>query len=80
MRSACKATSSALPPRTQVAPAPKPAPAATRPGNGKSAAAGDNGDPRGAIAQCRDGAYSHAATHRGACSHHGGIAKWLSGR
>jgi hypothetical protein len=31
----------------------------------------------GAIAQCKDGTYSHAKTTRGACSKHGGIAKAL---
>ncbi|MCL4310572.1 MAG: DUF3761 domain-containing protein [Actinomycetota bacterium] len=30
----------------------------------------------GATAQCNDGTYSHASTHRGACSHHGGVKTW----
>jgi hypothetical protein len=30
-----------------------------------------------AIAQCKDGLYSHARQHRGACSRHGGVAKWM---
>ena len=30
-----------------------------------------------ATAKCKDGTYSHAATHRGACSRHGGVAEWL---
>ena len=34
--------------------------------------------PNGATAQCKDGTYSHAKTHSGACSHHGGVAKWMS--
>jgi hypothetical protein len=38
-----------------------------------------NTDSRGATAQCKDGTFSHAANHRGACSHHGGVAKWLQG-
>jgi len=33
--------------------------------------------PKGATAQCRDGSYSFSQGHRGACSHHGGVAKWL---
>ena len=34
--------------------------------------------PTGATAQCKDGTYSKAAHHSGACSHHGGVAKFLS--
>ena len=33
--------------------------------------------PPGATAQCRDGSYSFSHTHRGTCSHHAGVAKWL---
>jgi uncharacterized protein DUF3761 len=33
--------------------------------------------PPGATAQCRDGTYSFSRNHRGTCSHHGGVAKWL---
>ncbi len=33
--------------------------------------------PAGATAQCRDGSYSFSQNHRGTCSHHGGVAKWL---
>ncbi len=36
-----------------------------------------NTDPTGAIAKCKDGTYSHAKEHRGACSRHGGVAEWL---
>jgi Tfp pilus assembly protein FimV len=36
-----------------------------------------NTDPNGATAKCKDGTYSHAATRRGACSRHGGVAEWL---
>lgn len=38
-----------------------------------------NTDPTDATAKCKDGTYSHAATHRGACSRHGGVAQWLKG-
>jgi hypothetical protein len=36
-----------------------------------------NAVPSGATAQCRDGSYSFSQNHRGTCSHHGGVAKWL---
>jgi hypothetical protein len=32
--------------------------------------------PENATAKCKDGTYSYAKTHRGACSHHGGVAEW----
>ena len=32
--------------------------------------------PAGACAKCGDGTYSFAQHHRGACSHHGGVAVW----
>ncbi|CDH28584.1 conserved hypothetical protein; putative exported protein [Xenorhabdus bovienii str. Jollieti] len=28
-------------------------------------------------ALCKDGTYSKSKTHKGACSRHGGVAKWL---
>jgi hypothetical protein len=49
------------------------APSATR----VSSRRGEDNDPTDAIAQCKDGLYSHAANHRGACSRHGGVAKFL---
>jgi hypothetical protein len=36
-----------------------------------------NNNPSGAIAQCKDGGYSHAAHRSGACSRHGGVSKWM---
>jgi hypothetical protein len=36
-----------------------------------------NTDPTGAIARCKDGTYSHAKSHSGACSHHGGVGQWM---
>jgi hypothetical protein len=33
--------------------------------------------PSGATAQCRDGSFSFSMSHRGTCSHHGGVARWL---
>ena len=31
----------------------------------------------GATARCKDGTFSHAEQHRGACVRHGGVVKWL---
>ena len=36
-----------------------------------------NTDPTGAIAKCKDGTYSHAKGHSGACSNHGGVGERL---
>lgn len=33
--------------------------------------------PQGATALCNDGTFSTSQTHSGACSHHGGVLKWL---
>jgi hypothetical protein len=33
--------------------------------------------PAGATAQCRDASYSFSQSHRGTCSHHGGVSRWL---
>lgn len=71
MRAACKRTSASTPPHTTVAPAPKPVATAV------SGASVDR-NPAGATAQCKDSTYSHAKSHSGACSHHGGVAKWMS--
>jgi Protein of unknown function (DUF3761) len=35
--------------------------------------------PPGATARCHDGTYSFSHHHSGTCSHHGGVAKWLTG-
>jgi Protein of unknown function (DUF3761) len=45
---------------------------------GVSASAGASAPPPGATAQCRDGTYSFSQHHSGTCSHHGGVAKWLT--
>jgi hypothetical protein len=36
-----------------------------------------SGQPSGATAECRDGTYSYSQNHRGTCSHHGGVKRWL---
>ncbi len=33
--------------------------------------------PKRATGKCRDGSYTFALNHRGACSHHGGVFKWI---
>jgi hypothetical protein len=48
---------------------------ASAPGSG----AKEDNDPTGAIAQCKDGLYSHATNRRGACSRHGGVKQWITG-
>jgi hypothetical protein len=53
------------------------APAATKAAVKASTKKGEDNDPTNAIAQCKDGMYSHATTHRGACSRHGGVSKFL---
>ena len=35
--------------------------------------------PPGATARCRDGTYSYSQHRSGTCSHHGGVAVWLTG-
>jgi hypothetical protein len=35
--------------------------------------------PPGATARCNDGTYSYSQHHSGTCSHHGGVAQWLTG-
>jgi hypothetical protein len=34
------------------------------------------GTPENATAKCKDGTFSFAKGHRGACSSHGGVAEW----
>jgi Protein of unknown function (DUF3761) len=78
-------TSTPAAPAPSASKAPTPAPAAPQPSMKSTTASGaatsgskaSNTDPTGAIAQCKDGTYSHAKKHTGACSHHGGVGKWL---
>lgn len=61
----------------QSGPAKAPATAAQRaPVGGQSV--GNDTNPAGATARCKDGTYSHARIQRGACSRHGGVAKRLT--
>ena len=57
--------------------AAKPVKAETKEASKVANATAANTDPTNATAKCKDGTYSHAATHRGACSRHGGVAEWL---
>ena len=72
-------------PTTKTPSAPTQAPAATTqtppptktPSSTKAAPKGTtSGAPENATAKCKDGTYSHAKQHSGACSHHGGVAEW----
>lgn len=75
---AAATTTKPVPPAAPaMAPTPTAPPAATQaPRNATGPGSGPN-DPRGAIAKCKDGTYSHSKTHTGACSHHGGVQQWL---
>jgi hypothetical protein len=63
---------SSTPTPAAAAKAPKPRKAASA-----APAAADDRNAAGAIAQCKDGLYSHAKGRSGACSRHGGVAKWM---
>jgi hypothetical protein len=78
-KAAAGATDATAAPETRTQPQSRmqqigPTPAAP---TGKAAPKGSNADAAGATAKCKDGAYSHAKGHTGACSHHGGVAQWL---
>jgi uncharacterized protein with FMN-binding domain len=67
--------------RGQTNPAPRstaaesaPAPATPAPRTQKPTSTSEH--PANATAKCKDGTFSYAAQHRGACSHHGGVAEW----
>src|ERR1700676_4048783 len=64
--------SPAAAPKAAPAAAPKAAPAA------KATATTGNTDPTGATAKCKDGTYSKSKHHTGSCSHHGGVAEFLT--
>ena len=36
--------------------------------------------PAGATAKCKDGTYSMAKHHQGACSKHGGVGEWIDAK
>lgn len=70
-------TSKAAPPPSATS-APEPTtlpPAATSSAKAPTVAT-TTATPANAIAKCKDGTFSYAKTHSGACSHHGGVAEW----
>jgi len=70
VRTTCRTATTSSAPRTTVAPTAKPRPATPR-------SAGGDHNANGAIAQCKDGTFSHAAHRQGSCARHGGVAKWM---
>lgn len=73
----------AKPPKV-LPPVPRASARAVARANPKSAVvrseSAEDKNPKGAIAQCKDGMYSHAANHQGACGRHGGVAHWMDQR
>jgi len=79
-KSAPAAAPAAAPSPAAPKPTPAPAPQTASPkpaADGSSKGNPKNTDPAGAIAKCKDGTYSHAKGHSGACSNHGGVGEWL---
>jgi hypothetical protein len=61
-----------------AAPAPASSAAASKAAPAAKPAASGNTDPTGATAKCKDGTYSKSKHHKGSCSHHGGVAEFLT--
>ena len=84
VQKAGKPATAAAPASTESAsPAAAPAPASSAAASqtapaGKAAATSGNTDPTGATAKCKDGTYSKSKHHKGSCSHHGGVAEFLT--
>jgi hypothetical protein len=82
VQKASKSGAAAAPASTEsaspaAAPAPSAAASKAAPA-GQAAATTGNTDPTGATAKCKDGTYSKSKQHKGACSHHGGVAEFLT--
>jgi hypothetical protein len=80
VRAVCRAQGATTKTSTStVAPAPAPMnkPTVTRTRPATTVTRSVNSIAAGASAQCKDGSFSHAQHRTGACSHHGGVAKWL---
>lgn len=63
-------------------PTPTPAPTQASPANTYTNVDGNtiespSSNTSGATGVCRDGTYTHAVNHQGACSSHGGVDHWL---
>jgi hypothetical protein len=74
-REQCKVSTSSQ--QAASRPIAVPRAAAARPTRVAAAAPVEDRNPAGAIAACKDGSYSHAKARTGACSRHGGVAKWM---
>ena len=80
LRAACRTQSTSNSTNTAATTPARPSmhsPVAARTRTTNTASRSANGDATGATAQCKDGSYSHAPHHSGACSHHGGVAKFF---
>jgi hypothetical protein len=66
-----KSTAAAPAAPAAMAPARSSAMAPTAPASSMA------GAPAGATGKCKDGTYTMAKQHSGACSHHGGVASWM---
>ncbi len=71
---AAPATAAAPKKTVYTKPITPPAPHAT---SVAGSGGGEDKNPAGAIAQCKDGMYTHAKNRTGACSRHGGVKKWM---
>ena len=83
VQKAGKSAAAAAPAATESASPAAPAPASSAAASkaapaGKAAATAGNTDPTGATAKCKDGTYSKSKHHKGSCSHHGGVAEFLT--
>ena len=82
VQKAAKSAAAAAPASTETASpaaAPVPPAAASKAAPAaKSTATAGNTDPTGATAKCKDGTYSKSKQHKGSCSHHGGVAEFLT--
>ena len=82
VQKAAKSAAAAAPASTETASpaaAPVPPAAASKAAPAaKSTATAGNTDPTGATAKCKDGTYSKSKHHEGSCSHHGGVAEFLT--
>jgi large subunit ribosomal protein L22e/Meckel syndrome type 1 protein len=73
----CKVSTSSRQAASKPVAMPRAAPATMRPARMATNASAEDHNPAGAIATCKDGTYSHSKVRNGACSRHGGVAKWM---
>lgn len=80
MRAACRAQGASSKTSASTATPARPSmtsPVAAQTRTTTTASRSFNNDATGATAQCKDGSYSHAQHRSGACSRHGGVAKFF---